>query len=201
MKKASQEACTELDVLADSEIENDWYVSKHLRKPFHSTTTAVAWHPNSILLGVGSTDGHARVLSAFIKGVDERPEATAWGSRLPFNTVCGEFMNQTAGWVKGVAFSPSGDAMAFAGMDSTVTIAYPGGEDQPPKAVVSVSSQALPFADLLWLSESEIVCAGYVGLPLLLDGLPLIYCVGLCPSPLLRFRTRLEPHRLPRSIG
>ncbi|PSK55136.1 hypothetical protein B9Z65_2525 [Elsinoe australis] len=152
------------------EEENDWWVSKHLKKPLRSTVTSLAWHPNSVLLGVGSTDGHARVLSAFIKGIDQRPEASVWGERLPFNTVCGEFLNLTAGWVKSVAFSPSGDAMAFVSMDSTITVAYPAGESQPPKAVVSISTQALPFADLLWLSEGEIVCAGYDCAPLRFSG-------------------------------
>lgn len=143
------------------EEENDWWVSKHLKKPLRSTVTSVAWHPNSVLLALGSADGHARVLSAFIKGVDERPEPSVWGERLPFNTVSGEFLNQTAGWVKSVAFSPSGDALAFASHDSTITVAYPAGEGQPPHAILNISTQVLPFADLLWISESEIVCAGY----------------------------------------
>lgn len=79
------------------EEENDWWVSKHLKKPLRSTVTSVGWHPNSVLVALGSTDGHARVLSAFIKGVDERPAPSVWGERLPFNTICGEFLNQTAG--------------------------------------------------------------------------------------------------------
>ncbi|KAG9593282.1 actin-related protein 2/3 complex, subunit 1, partial [Aureobasidium melanogenum] len=143
------------------EEENDWWVSKHLKKPLRSTVTSVAWHPNSVLVALGSTDGHARVLSAFIKGVDERPAPSVWGERLPFNTICGEFLNQTAGWVKSVAFSPSGDAVAFVSHDSTMTVAYPAGEGQPPHAVINISTQVLPFADLLWISEGEIVCAGY----------------------------------------
>ena len=144
------------------EEENDWWVSKHLKKPLRSTVTSVAWHPNSVLLALGSADGHARVLSAFIKGVDERPQPSVWGERLPFNTVSGEFLNQTAGWVKSVAFSPSGDALAFASHDSTITVAYPAGEGQPPHAILNISTQVLPFADLLWISEGEIVCAGFV---------------------------------------
>ncbi|KAF1982382.1 structural constituent of cytoskeleton [Aulographum hederae CBS 113979] len=143
------------------EDENDWWVSKHLKKPIRSTITCVAWHPNSVLLAAGSTDGHARVLSSFIKGVDERPAGSVWGERLPFNTVCGEFLNNTAGWVHAVAFSPSGEALAFAGHDSSVTVVYPGGAEQPPRAVVSVSTQLLPFSGLVWKSEEEIVAAGY----------------------------------------
>lgn len=143
------------------EEENNWWVSKHIKKPLRSTVTSVAWHPNSVLLAAGSTDGHARVFSAFVKGTDERPEPSLWGERLPFNTVCGEFLNPTAGWVHGVAFSPSGDALAFCAHDSTLTIVYPSGEGQPPKAVISVTTQLLPFTSLLWSSETEVVAAGY----------------------------------------
>lgn len=143
------------------EEENDWWVSKHVKKPIRSTVTAVAWHPNSVLLAAGSTDGHARVFSSFVKTVDERPPSSVWGERLPFNTVCGEYLNATAGWVHGVAFSPSGEALAFVSHDSSITVVYPSGPEQPPQAVINVSTQLLPFADLLWISEGEIVCAGY----------------------------------------
>jgi actin related protein 2/3 complex, subunit 1A/1B len=143
------------------EEENDWWVSKHLKKPIRSTITSVAWHPNSVLLAAGSTDAHARVFSSFIKGVDARPEPSVWGERLPFNTVCGEYLNNSAGWVHSVAFSPSGDSLAFAAHDSSITVVYPTGPDQPPRAVVSIATQLLPFKSLLWSSEDEIIAAGY----------------------------------------
>jgi actin related protein 2/3 complex subunit 1A/1B len=136
-------------------------VSKHIKKPIRSTITTVAWHPNSVLLAAGSTDAHARVFSSFIKGVDARPEPGVWGERLPFNTVCGEYLNNSAGWVHAVSFSPSGDALAFAAHDSSITVVYPNGADQPPRAVISVSTQVLPFMSLIWSSESEIIAAGY----------------------------------------
>ncbi|KAG0651078.1 Arp2 3 complex 41 kDa subunit [Hyphodiscus hymeniophilus] len=143
------------------EEENDWWVSKHIKKPIRSTVTTVAWHPNSVLLASGSTDAHARVFSSFIKGVDARPEPGVWGERLPFNTVCGEYLNNSAGWVHAVSFSPSGDALAFAAHDSSITVVYPNGADQPPRAVVSVSTQLLPFMSLIWNGEAEIIAAGY----------------------------------------
>lgn len=143
------------------EEENDWWVSKHLKKPIRSTITTVAWHPNSVLLAAGSTDAHARVFSSFIKGVDARPDPSAWGERLPFNTVCGEYLNNSAGWVHAVAFSPSGDALAYAAHDSSITVVYPSGPDQPPKAIISVNTQLLPFMSLIWNGEAEIIAAGY----------------------------------------
>jgi len=147
------------------EEENDWWVSKHLKKPIRSTITTVAWHPNSVLLAAGSTDAHARVFSSFIKGVDARPEASVWGERLPFNTVCGEYLNNSAGWVHGCAFSPSGNALAFTAHDSSITVVYPSGPEQPPTAVVSISTQLLPFLSLIWNGENEIISAGYVSGP------------------------------------
>jgi len=143
------------------EEENDWWVSKHLKKPIRSTITTVAWHPNSVLLAAGSTDAHARVFSSFIKGIDARPDPGVWGERLPFNTVCGEYLNNSAGWIHSVAFSPSGDALAYAAHDSSITVVYPSGPDQPPKAVISVNTQLLPFMSLIWNGETEIIAAGY----------------------------------------
>lgn len=143
------------------EEENDWWVSKHLKKPIRSTITSVDWHPNSVLLAAGSTDAHARVFSSFIKGVDKRPDPSVWGERLPFNTVCGEFLNNSAGWVHSVSFSPSGDSLAFAAHDSSITVVYPSAPEQPPRAVVTISTQLLPFKSLIWNTEDEIIAAGY----------------------------------------
>ncbi|OJJ36759.1 hypothetical protein ASPWEDRAFT_50199 [Aspergillus wentii DTO 134E9] len=143
------------------EEENDWWISKHLKKPIRSTITTLAWHPNSVLLAAGSTDSHARVLSSFIKGVDTRPEPSAWGERLPFNTICGEFLNDSAGWIHGVSFSPSGDALAFSGHDSSVTVVYPSAPEQPPRAMLNISTRFLPFNSLIWNGENEIIAAGH----------------------------------------
>ena len=144
------------------EEENDWWISKHLKKPIRSTITTLAWHPNSVLLAAGSTDSHCRVFSGYIKGIDKRPEPSGWGERLPFNTVCGEFLNDSAGWVHSCAFSPSGNALAFACHDSSVTVVYPSAPEQPPRAMLNISTRLLPFTSLVWKSENEIVAAGHV---------------------------------------
>ncbi|KAL4783485.1 Alpha/Beta hydrolase protein [Aspergillus varians] len=143
------------------EEENDWWISKHLKKPIRSTITTLAWHPNSVLLAAGSTDSHARVFSSFIKGIDTRPEPSAWGERLPFNTICGEYLNDSAGWIHGVCFSPSGDALAFTGHDSSVTVVYPSAPEQPPRAMLNISTRLLPFNSLIWNGENEIIAAGH----------------------------------------
>jgi actin related protein 2/3 complex subunit 1A/1B len=38
------------------ESENDWWVSKHIKKPIRSTITSIDWHPNNVLLVAGSAD-------------------------------------------------------------------------------------------------------------------------------------------------
>lgn len=149
--------------------ESNWWVAKHLKKPIRSTILDIDWHPNSVLLAAGSADSKARVFSAFLKG-DAKPAPTAWGSKLPFNTVCGEFSSASGGWVNAVAFSPSGDALAFAAHDSTVTVVYPSGEGQPPAAVYSIRVPALPYNSLLFTTESQFVAAGHDCEPVLFVG-------------------------------
>lgn len=152
------------------EAENDWWIAKHIKKPIRSTVLSVAWHPNSVLLAAGSTDGYARVFSGYIKNVDERPAPSVWGERLPFQTLCGEFSNNYGGWVHDVAFSPSGDALAFATHDSSIIVAYPQGPDLPPQAVLSVSTSLLPFRSILWSSENQIIAAGHDCHPVVFEG-------------------------------
>ncbi len=50
------------------EAANDWWISKHLKKPLRSTILSVDWHPNNVLLACGSADGHVRVFSTYING-------------------------------------------------------------------------------------------------------------------------------------
>lgn len=144
------------------EEEGNWWVCKQLKKPFKSTITCVNWHFNNVLLATGSTDGHARVVSAYIKSVDQKPPPTPWGTSLPFNTICLEYLNNSAGWVQDVAFSPSGDVLAFVAHDSTLNVVYPSAPDQPPKAALTIMTTSLPLASLIWTNENQIIAAGYV---------------------------------------
>ncbi|CDZ96947.1 Actin-related protein Arp2/3 complex, subunit ARPC1/p41-ARC [Phaffia rhodozyma] len=152
------------------DAENNWWVAKHLKKPIRSTVLSIDWHPNNILLASGSADMKARVFSAWIKDVESRPSANIWGAKLPFNAVCGEWGSMSGGWVHDIAFSPSGDAVAFCSHDSTVTIIYADQPDSPPLAVHTIRSTNLPYTSLLWLSESSLVAAGHDCQPFLLTG-------------------------------
>lgn len=71
-------------------------------------------------------------------------------------------MNDSAGWIHDVAFSPSGDVLAFAAHDSSITVVYASAPEQPPKAMINISTQMLPLTSLIWNGESEIIAAGHV---------------------------------------
>ncbi|CDH50877.1 actin-related protein 2 3 complex subunit [Lichtheimia corymbifera JMRC:FSU:9682] len=149
------------------EEDNDWWASKHLKKPIRSTVLSIDWHPNNVLLAAGSADMKARVFSSFIKGLDKKPAPSVWGDKLPFNTVCAEFSDGRGGWVHSVAFSPSGDAVAFAGHDSTVNVAYPSADGN--HTVLTVQASTLPFRSLIWANERQIVAAGFDCAPMLVE--------------------------------
>ncbi|KAF8965218.1 actin-related protein ARPC3 [Flammula alnicola] len=145
--------------------ENNWWVSKLLKKPIRSTVLSVDWHPNNVLLAAGSADMKARVFSAYIKEVDDRPAPTVWGSKLPFNTICGEYASPAGGWVHTVGFSPSGDVLAFASHDSSISIVYPSGP-----VIHNIRMPSLPLVSLVWCSEDTIVAAGHDCRPLVFTG-------------------------------
>ncbi|KAJ7746941.1 actin-related protein ARPC3 [Mycena maculata] len=145
--------------------ENNWWVSKLLKKPIRSTVLSVDWHPNNVLLAAGSADMKARVFSAYIKEVDDKPAASVWGSKLPFNTICGEYASPAGGWVHAVAFSPSGDVLAFASHDSSISIVYPNGP-----TIYNIRISSLPFVTLTWTSEDSIVAAGHDCQPVVFAG-------------------------------
>lgn len=103
------------------EKDNDWWVSKHIKNNsklpaphnsiHNSTVLKVDWHPNNVLLTTASADNTARVVSAFIRGVDKKPGETAFGSRLPFAEVLAEY--NANGWIHAIKWSPSGNFIGF----------------------------------------------------------------------------------------
>ncbi|KAI0244777.1 ARP2/3 actin-organizing complex subunit Sop2 [Massospora cicadina] len=144
--------------------DNDWWSCSHL-KGVNSTVLSIAWHPNNVLLAVGSTDMKVRVYSAFVKKFDTKPAPSAWGEKLPFNTLCAEYSTPSGGWIHSVAFSPSGNALAFSGHDSTLNVAYP-----ESKTLQTVRTSSLPFLSLLFVNENKVVAAGHDCAPVIFEG-------------------------------
>ena len=114
------------------------------------------WHPNNYLLACGCADFKARVYSAYTKEIEDKPEATCWGKKMPFGNLMAEYSNGRGGWVHGVSFSPSGNKLAWVGHDSTISVI-----NQTKEAVVTVRTKYLPFLTCLFSSENSIIAAGH----------------------------------------
>ncbi|KAJ0261903.1 Actin-related protein 2/3 complex subunit 1B [Hirschfeldia incana] len=144
------------------EQENNWWVSKLIRKRHDSSVTNVAWHPNNILLATTSTDGKCRVFSTFIKGVDTKdPKA---GS--PAESKFGEQILQldlSYSWAFGVKWSPSGNTLAYVGHSSMIYFVDDVG---PSPLAQSVAFRDLPLRDVLFISEKMVIGVGYDSNPM-----------------------------------
>ncbi|GME83232.1 unnamed protein product [Ambrosiozyma monospora] len=133
------------------EDENDWWISKHIKKPLKSTILSLDWHENNVLLAAGSTDGHVRVFSAYVKAVDKKPPPTVWGERLPFQTLCLD--SNLRSWVYDVKFDPSYQFLAAVTQDGSIHFIYPGPGDQEVEGVFTVKNSTLPFKTLLFVNS------------------------------------------------
>jgi len=139
------------------EQENNWWVSKHIKKPLRSTVTSLDWHPNNVLIAAGSTDFKARVFSTYIKEVDEKPAATAWGKKMTFGNLMAEFSNGEGGWVHDVSFHSSGDLLAWVGHDSSVSVANAA----QGNTLATIKTEFLPFMTASWVTPNSLVVAGH----------------------------------------
>lgn len=81
------------------EVENDWWVSKHIKKPIRSTVTALDWHPNNMLLATGSADFRVRLFNVHMKEVDQCQKVkTSWDSNdTSVPNLVAEFTNSSRG--------------------------------------------------------------------------------------------------------
>jgi len=145
------------------EKEFDGWVSKHIKKPIQSTITSIDWHPNNILIAAGSTDFKVRVFSAFVKDVEARPSPTEWGSRMPMGNLMKEFSNSSrgGGWVHAVSFSPDGSKLAWAGHDSSISVADAAND----MVVMKLNTDLLPMSSLTWIRPNTIAAAGHNCVP------------------------------------
>jgi len=144
------------------EKDNEWWVSKHIKKPIRSTVLSLDWHPNNILIAAGSSDFKARVFSAYVKEIESKPESTNWGKKMPFGALMAEFSNGGGGWVHDIVFSPSGTKVGWVGHDSSVSVVQ-GGEGAE---IATCHSSSLPFMTCVWLSESTLLAGGHDFIPM-----------------------------------
>jgi len=141
------------------EQDNNWWVSKHIKKEFTSTVLCCDWHPNNILIACGGSDMVTRVYSGFIKQIDRKEDVaqgTAFGKRLPFGTMLAEW--RMPAWVVSVKWSPSGNRLAWACHNSSLYILDCATTDH---VLRSCSYNLLPLRDFIWLNDDTIIGGGY----------------------------------------
>ena len=143
--------------LCTYEPQNDWWISKIIKKKFKSTVTCVAFHPtNGQLLATGSTDFKCRVYSTFASDVDETVNPGVFGQPLEFGEAYAEL--PCLGWVNAVAWSPSGNVLTYCGQDSTIHFAT---FSTGTPVVRSIKLKDMPLNRLLFVGERAIVGAGH----------------------------------------
>ncbi|KAK0043149.1 actin-related protein 2/3 complex subunit 1A isoform X2 [Biomphalaria pfeifferi] len=145
------------------DVENNWWLSHHIKKPIRSTVTCLDWHPNNVLIAAGSTDFKCRIFSAYRKEVDEKPGPSSWGSKMAFGALMAEFANGGGGWVHSVSFSASGNKVAWVGHDSSVSVV----DSTKGNELLVIKDSFLPFMGITWITENSLVAAGYDCNPML----------------------------------
>ncbi|CCE65017.1 hypothetical protein TPHA_0J01960 [Tetrapisispora phaffii CBS 4417] len=144
------------------EQENNWWVSKHIKKPIKSTINTLSWHSNGVLLATGGTDGYMRVFSGFIKGLDTKEAVTnsPWGEKFPFGSLIREFYQGS--YINDVEWRSNLEKIAYVAQDGSLNVADYQGNVQSVDA-----PEGLPYRTVVWVDEASILCAGYTRHPVL----------------------------------
>jgi len=150
------------------EEDNDWWVSKHVKK-HKSTVLSVDWHPNNTLLLTSSSDYKVRVFAAAVKGVDKKPQGPVLGlaEKMPaFGETVAE-ISDLNGWVHNAAWSPNGNMFAAVGHDSAIV--FVDCTSSPPKTQ-KLKLSGLPLLSLVWANDTTVVAGGHENTPIVFQG-------------------------------
>jgi len=171
------------------ESNQNWWISKMIKKKIKSSVLDLAWSPNQKFLVTGACDFKCRIFSAFIEGIDEAGEdnisAIAGANAGVFGECLFEF-DQAKAWVQGVAWSPNSMRIAFAGHGSTLSFVHlaPGGN-----AVQTINQKCLPTVKCFFNDDDTVVAIGY-------DHNPTIYNFGGSDTdPAWTIGKKLDPEK------
>ncbi|XP_011304213.1 actin-related protein 2/3 complex subunit 1A [Fopius arisanus] len=145
--------------------ENNWWLSKHIKRPIRSTVTAIDWHPDNKVLVAGSSDYKVRVFGAYVKDMEDAPGSGPWGATSTLGTLLAEFPNSTngGGWVHSVVFSPCGNKICWVAHNSSICVA----DATKGNAVMRLYTEHLPFLSCVWVGPNSIIAAGHSCMPML----------------------------------
>lgn len=144
------------------DADNDWWVSKMIKKKLKSTVMCVAFHPrNGQLLATGCADFKCRIFSTYSADVDGEDasdvNAGPFGKPVKFGEVYTEL--STTAWINALAWSPSGNTLAYASHDSAIHFAtFPHGSDP---MVQSIRFSDMPLRSLIFVAEGAIIAGGH----------------------------------------
>jgi actin related protein 2/3 complex subunit 1A/1B len=139
---------------------NDWWVSKHIKKKIKSTVTCISFHPtNGQMLATGCSDFKCRIYSTYSSDVDGSNSSDVnplpYSNPVEFGEIYGEF--SATGWINAVEWSPSGNLLAFASHDSTITVVH----FNRGEMILTLKSDDLPLSCLQFINEGTLIGAGY----------------------------------------
>lgn len=144
------------------DAENDWWVSRHVKKKIKSTVTCVAFHPkNGQILAAGGTDFKCRVFSTYSADVDggevSDVKSAPFASPVEFGDVYCEL--SALGWINACAWSPSGDVLCYAGHDSSIHfVNIAEGSDPAPQCI---RFPDMPLSCVMFASDQYLLGGGH----------------------------------------
>jgi actin related protein 2/3 complex subunit 1A/1B len=118
-----------------------------------------------VLLACGSCDFKVQIYSAYIKDIEEKPQPTVWGSKMPLGQLMGEWRNSPigdGGWVHDVCFSHNGTRLAWVGHDSSIAVV-----DGETGTSTMLRTAFLPFLTIIWTLPDTIIAAGHQLTPIM----------------------------------
>lgn len=151
--------------------ENDWWVCRHLKRAFADTAAvlSLAWHPSGGLVAAGTLLGNVHLLTTSLDGAQAR--GLSWLDPAVLAAFDAEAMRMEVGtWIHAVAFSASGQAMAWSGHDGVVTVLYPASGRQWSMQPRNSAGLSPPFSQLVFLSEGVLLGVGFDPAPVLMAG-------------------------------
>jgi len=146
-------------MVCNYEEEQDWWVSKSIRK-MKSSVTCLDWHPNNLMLAAGGTDMKCRIYNAYLENDDQDGDDAIcefYADKKSFGQVLEEFPSM--GFVNSCSFSPDGQKLVFASQSAQVTFVNLMGADND--SVVTVQQcMTLPFNCVIFHPANPVVLAG-----------------------------------------
>lgn len=126
------------------------------------------WHPNSQLIATGACDFRCRIFCAYIDKVDEEQSNGPFDGKLEENPEFGDLICEftSKGWIESVSWSESGNLLAFASHDATLTVVDFSGEEVTQQVI---KLEKLPLRDIKFVGEKKIIAVGYDFVPYLFE--------------------------------